>query len=192
MTNYLNCATQFLGTMNVYHATSRIAAVSIYQNKDMRPGSGGMLGAGIYFADTPQSAQNKSRFGKNKFAIIIYASVNFGTALVLDAPCRGMNSVMLTKRGTQSVKGRQGPNHPWEFVAYRSDQVLTMLFCDCSGDECLELTKRLAKELPMMHLKTPMVVQIWLNVAQTIAPITKFFSMEEQTMQIKSGLDGHG
>jgi hypothetical protein len=64
-----------------------------------------------------------------------------------------------------------------------------MLFRDCSGNDCLELIKGLAKELPMMHLKTPMVLQIWLNVARTIAPITKFFTMDEQTTRIKSGLD---
>jgi hypothetical protein len=67
-----------------------------------------------------------------------------------------------------------------------------MLFCDCLGNDCLELIKRLAKELRMMHLKIPMVAQIWLNVVQTIAPITKFFTMEEQMIRIKSGLDGHG
>jgi hypothetical protein len=109
--------------MDVYHATTRAAAVSIYQSQEMHPGSGEMFGAGIDFADTPQSAQTKSLRKEGRFTIIIDPSVDFGMALVLETPCHGMNSAKLTQRRAQSVKGWSNPGHPWEFVAYQSDQI---------------------------------------------------------------------
>jgi hypothetical protein len=53
---------EFLGKRVLFHATNRNAGQAILQSGQMRPGSGGLFGARIYLAETPNIAQHKARF----------------------------------------------------------------------------------------------------------------------------------
>jgi preprotein translocase subunit SecA/ankyrin repeat protein len=186
---------EFIGVTKAYHATSRTAALSIYRSGVMLPGSVGMFGGGIYFADSAQLAQSKSRFGRSGNAIIIIADVDFGQALVLIGPDLGMTWQRCSACGALSVKGCSGFEHPWEFIVYRSSQVLSMLFSSPSGDldaNCEALIRRLPYVMVLHNIGAPMEIQMWLNQFQTATPIVNYYAYQTLAMTIKSGLDGHG
>jgi hypothetical protein len=109
-----------LGIREAYHATNAKAALSILQTQELRAGTGGLFGAGRYFADTIKIAQYKSIHGKGPDAAIILAQVNFGMAWVLQGPRPDMTGGICTRAGANSVKGRSCASADWEYVVYRS------------------------------------------------------------------------
>eukprot|EP00392_Amoebophrya_sp_AT5.2_P003900 g3905.t1 len=69
--------TRYNGTKTMYHATSKENARSIVRSREMHCGSGGLLGAGIYFSMNPDAASRKRRGGGDQ--VVLSASVDLGT-----------------------------------------------------------------------------------------------------------------
>jgi hypothetical protein len=109
-----------IGVKRLYHATSRKAGASIYDQKKMLAGRNGMFGAGIYFAETKEVARLKSRNGPD---IIVTSDVNMGRALVLESPSNSMTLARLHFLGCNSIQGRSSPRCNWEFVVFESWRV---------------------------------------------------------------------
>ena len=121
----------------LYHATNASAAKQIAKGGTMLRGAGGMFGAGIYFAATPDAAKSKSRNGKEA---IITATVALGksfepvskTAMLENWSGQDLRPKYLTysklrAQGYDSVWARAKPHGPMErldeWVVYNSDQV---------------------------------------------------------------------
>jgi hypothetical protein len=51
---------EYVGQRKAYHCTNHCAAAQIYAQGAMRPGSSGLFGPGIYFAESPDSARYKA------------------------------------------------------------------------------------------------------------------------------------
>jgi hypothetical protein len=107
--------TEFIGFRTVYHSTTQSGFEGIISDAQMHPGSTGMFGSAMYFADTEADARHKSRYGGN---IVVKATVNFGIALVLEAPLNSMTEAQLRAQGYDSIKGRSSPSTAWEYVVF--------------------------------------------------------------------------
>jgi hypothetical protein len=95
----------WLNTRKLYHATSAASARSIRQSGQFRPGTGGLFGAGIYFAATKQAAQKKSRHGNGA---VITVMVWLGFTLEVSKPKAGqfrLSQQMVCEFGCHSVHG---------------------------------------------------------------------------------------
>jgi hypothetical protein len=118
---------EFIGRQRLYHATCNVAA--ILQSRRMLPEPHWLFGGAIYFADSVESAERKSRYDghTNPQTIIIVADLDLGVALVLENGSTGMDLAKLHNNYyCQSVKGRSNSSAKWEFVVYDPD-VITVL-----------------------------------------------------------------
>jgi hypothetical protein len=106
-----------IGRKTVYHCTTIEAGTEIQKTGRMKPGRRGMFGGAIYFADTKESARHKAAHGPRD-GVVITAIVNFGMALVLEAPDSGMTAERLRSYGCNSIKGRSSPTANWEYVVF--------------------------------------------------------------------------
>eukprot|EP01083_Nonionella_stella_P249348 862325_1 len=94
--------------MTLYHVTSNEAGRKIKASNKMIRGSQGMFGGGIYFAETPQSAQYKAEHGKNNGTLVtckVYVGNEFR---VEDATGGKLTFTELYNKGYDSVWAPNG------------------------------------------------------------------------------------
>ena len=115
-----HAGTKKIGKVTLYHATSREAAESIMKEKRFRPGSSGMFGAGMYFADKKQTAKHKAAHGNDT---IIVANVDMGKALIVQGPKYDLNQDQVKELGCDSVLGRSSSYAEWEYVVYDPSKI---------------------------------------------------------------------
>lgn len=111
--------TDDLGCVTLYHATSLEIAFKI-MCEGFRPGSKGLFGAGIYFADSKAAAAYKSAHSNDAFVV---AQVYMGKALIVEGPRYTLNEAQILELGCDSVKGRKTSNSDWEYVVYHPMKV---------------------------------------------------------------------
>lgn len=103
--------------LRLYHQTSEEAADSIIAGQEVRLGSIGYAGAGIYFAVTPEDTDLKS----HTKGIILVATVRLGKVFHLKHSDRELDGDKLLEDGHDSVYLKR-PTGP-EYVIYFPDQV---------------------------------------------------------------------
>jgi hypothetical protein len=108
LTRHFNSmASEELGTMTLYHATSKPAGDRSFMSGHMMRGSKGMFGAVIYFADSKEQARRKSQHNTSGDDVPIIAEVNLGRTFVLTRSRRHLTlekckrSVQLNQRAHQ-------------------------------------------------------------------------------------------
>jgi hypothetical protein len=108
-------------TLRLYHETNLQSAELIIRSQRMHVGTARdlMFGKAIYFAGNPKLAGRKSRH----HGVVLVADVNLGRTLSLDRPNSTLSLARMEKLGYQSVMGRAGPAHPWEYAVYNPAQV---------------------------------------------------------------------
>ena len=111
-----SCNYRFIAEL--YHQTSTTAANSIVSSQTMKPGSKGLAGGGIYFAETPYATNHKA----HQKGSILKAQVDLGKQKHLGYNGdKYMNNQTLTKQGYDSVRiARPGGT---EHVVYQSGKV---------------------------------------------------------------------
>ena len=114
------CGTKKLGILILFHATSEEIARKIMEEHSFKPGSKGMFGAGMYFADNRKAAMHKTAHGKDA---IVVAVVAMDIALVVEGPKYDLNESQINELGCNSVLGRSSPAAEWEYVVYDPKRV---------------------------------------------------------------------
>jgi hypothetical protein len=111
----------------LYHQTDPEAAKAILSTQCMRRGEKGMVGGGIYFAETPLATQHKALH----HGVILAADVKLGKfKLIAQDGDRGITFQSLVQQGCDSVMFfRPGGT---EYVVYSSDQVTNIRVADTS------------------------------------------------------------
>lgn len=104
-------------TMTLYHQTSAENAQLIIASQQMRRGSDGLCGGGIYFADSPSATDAKAR----SKGVVLRASVRLGRSKQVDDGDHGISFQSLLSDGYDSVISRR--NTGTEYVVYNHDQV---------------------------------------------------------------------
>jgi hypothetical protein len=120
---------EFVGRQRPSHTTCNVAAYAILQSRRMLPERHRLFGGAIYFADSVESAERKSRYDghTNPQTIIIVAAVDLGVALVLESGSADMDLEKLhNDDDCHSVKGSSNSSAKWEFVVYDPD-VITVI-----------------------------------------------------------------
>jgi hypothetical protein len=108
---------QHKNTCILYHMTDATAARSIVSTQTFRPGTSGLAGGGIYFAETPEDTKHKAR----SQGPILQAKVNLGKQKNLSYHGDpSLTHEQLKQEGYDSVKI---PRNGTEHVVYSSDQV---------------------------------------------------------------------
>lgn len=111
-----------------FHCTTEEAAKAIVETQTFRKGSSGMVGGGIYFAESPADARRKARQG----TVILEATLRMGRMYVV--PSGGNSDITfewLQTRGRDSVCFTRDAGY--EFVVYQSYQCTNIALFD--GDE---------------------------------------------------------
>ena len=110
------------GGTKLYHQTDKKTADIILKTQQMKPGSGGLAGAGIYFATTPELTGHKAR----RHGVILEAKVDLGGIHTLDA--NGDPNMTLQKLKSlgdfDSVCIARPVSSGQEYVVYDPKQVL--------------------------------------------------------------------
>ena len=107
--------------VHLFHVTSAEAAKLIVNSLMMIPGSKGLFGAGIYFAETYEIAETRKAL---HHGACIEADVMLGFSLVCRQKMYDMNYETLRKTyGCHSVKGDKGAVNFVEYVVYQWTQV---------------------------------------------------------------------
>jgi hypothetical protein len=108
----------------LYHATSRHAAQEIQSSGEMKPGTRGMYGAGMYFASTKEDARRKARFDGSGEDMLITADVWVGCMLEVRSPMGHLTGELVRSYGCHSVHGIGGNGD--EFVVFRPHRIRLM------------------------------------------------------------------
>jgi len=119
-----------LAGTKLYHETDRATADIILRTQQMKPGSSGLAGGGIYFATSPEHTGHKA----HKTGVILEATVALGKILTLDA--NGDPSMTLQKlkaMGFDSVCIARSVSSGQEYVVYDPVQVLSIEETDQHG-----------------------------------------------------------
>jgi hypothetical protein len=106
----------------LYHATSRANGESIRKSGKMHCGSSGMFGAGIYFANSPESAKYKARNDGRIGDAMVLAEVDLGTSLEVSKANSNLNKANVSSQNCQSVHGHIAGRGD-EFVVFDSWRV---------------------------------------------------------------------
>jgi hypothetical protein len=101
------------GTRKLYHATTLPVAQEIKRTKTLSPGSKGMLGPGIYLAETLEAAKGKCR----NYGAVLEMDVNLGVQYVVNAAMPDLTRREVEQSGCNSVKGI-GFRTGTEYVVY--------------------------------------------------------------------------
>jgi len=111
-------------TMTLYHQTTAVGGKAIATSGEMRPGSRGMYGAGIYFAETPKQTIGKALVDPNETRYMVKATVAIGDERVVHRARPYLNDEIIADQGYDSVLALPGAglSRP-ERVVYNSDQV---------------------------------------------------------------------
>ena len=111
-----DCNCRIIGEL--YHQTSPNAANNIVSSQTMKPGTKGLAGGGIYFAQTPYETNHKA----HQKGTILKAQVDLGQQKYIGPNGdKYMNGNKLNNQGYDSVRiGRPGGT---EHVVYDSNKV---------------------------------------------------------------------
>jgi len=106
--------------MILYHQTSFSNALSILKDSKFNLSSSGMMGSGIYFAETPEDANRKATHA----GAILKCTVKMGNMVESNISDTSFTFESVLSNGYDSVKAtfRKGN----EYVVYNSDQVVSM------------------------------------------------------------------
>ena len=111
-----------LGTY-LYHQTDKKTADIIMKTQQMKPGSGGLAGGGIYFATTPELTGHKA----HRHGVILEATVALGRIHTLEAAGDpSMTLQNLQSLGFDSVCIARPVLRGQEYVVYDPKQVLSI------------------------------------------------------------------
>jgi len=105
-------------TIELYHMTSKDAADSIISQQYMKPGSQGMFGPAIYFAETKEACQRKAKHKE----VLLVAQVKVGVSLICRRANYSLNDNKVSALGCHSVKG-VGCVSSVEYAIYNSFQI---------------------------------------------------------------------
>ena len=109
-----------LSGTKLYHQTDSFTANIIIQTQQMKPGSGGLAGGGIYFATTPELTAHKA----HKKGVILEATVALGRIYTLEAAGDpAMTLQKLNSLGYNSVCIARAVSSGHEYVVYDPKQV---------------------------------------------------------------------
>ena len=103
----------------LFHMTDEDAARSIARSQTFKPGTSGMFGAGIYFAQSPEDCKGKA----HKVGAVLRAKVALGRSLVCKSAERHLDARTLAEYGCQSVKGTAPAVSRDEYAVFDSEQV---------------------------------------------------------------------
>jgi hypothetical protein len=106
-------------TRTLFHMTDEDAARLISRSQTFRPGTSGMFGAGIYFAQSPEDCKGKA----HKVGAVLRAEVSLGRSLVCKSAQRHLDARTLEGYSCQSVKGVAPAVSRDEFAVFDSEQV---------------------------------------------------------------------
>jgi hypothetical protein len=101
------------GTRKLYHATTLPVAQEIARTKTFAPGSKGMLGPGIYLAETLQAAKGKCQH----YGAVLEMDVDLGVQYVVNRAMPNLTRQEVEQNGCNSVKGI-GFRTGTEYVVY--------------------------------------------------------------------------
>ena len=102
----------------LFHQTSESNARSILDSKQMRRGSDGLVGGGIYFAESREETEAKA----HEHGVILRAVVLLGRVKEIQREDRSITFASLQNEGFDSVKVSGRPTGI-EWVVYNWDQV---------------------------------------------------------------------
>jgi hypothetical protein len=107
-------------TIRAYHCTTRKAANVIMSTQRFRRGTNGMVGGGIYFAETPEDARRKAR--PSDANVVLDAKVQLGRQYVVSTKGdKTLSYARLVKMERDSVLLNR--TNGLEYVVYKHDQV---------------------------------------------------------------------
>jgi len=114
---------KFLGLRKLFHFTKRETAELILKTKTFKPGSSGLFGAGMYFAESIEIAQHKvnpSVVSQNEInaGATVKALVDMGTALIIEGPRCDLTGDEVHSLGCDTVLARSSSKADWEYVVY--------------------------------------------------------------------------
>jgi hypothetical protein len=105
----------------LYHQTDDATAQSILRTQQMKPGSKGLAGGGIYFATTEEQTGHKA----HAHGVTLKAYVRLGRILTLESEGdRSMTFEKLHSKGFDSVCIARSVSSGHEYVVYDPAQVL--------------------------------------------------------------------
>ena len=107
--------------MRLYHQTDRAAADSILSSGEMRLGSRGSVGPGIYFAETPAATHRKAE----RKGVVLEVDVRLGRVKELSRPDGSITLAKLHEEGYDCVKLTYFSSGV-EWIVYSPDQVTPM------------------------------------------------------------------
>jgi hypothetical protein len=104
--------------MTLYHETDADCARSILQSQTFRCGPGGLVGAGIYFAECASDTGHKA----HRRGFILKARVNLGRIKIVEQGREnGVNAHSVSAEGCNSVKINR--RHGIEYCVYDSSRI---------------------------------------------------------------------
>ena len=109
----------YAGT-KLYHQTDHPTAGIILETQEMKPGSRGLAGGGIYFATTPELTGHKA----HKKGVILEVTVDLGRIHTLVKRDPTMTLQKLKSMGFDSVCIARAVSSGQEYVVYDPRQVL--------------------------------------------------------------------
>jgi hypothetical protein len=110
---------EYMGQVELYHATHGSAAWNIVKSQNMMRGWQGNFGGGIYFAATADIARQRAVNSRT----VLKATVNLDIVLIVEGAVNDFRPECLKKIGCGGLKGMPAPGMPWEFVVYESWRV---------------------------------------------------------------------
>ena len=116
--------------MTLYHQTDPAAARAILASQEMRKGSAGSLGAGIYFAESIAATDRKTQHR----GVVLQCKVKMGREKEYFSACPSISFRSLILEGYDSVIGKFFQTGT-EYVVYNHDQVFDITCV--RGDELL-------------------------------------------------------
>ena len=114
----------YAGT-KLYHQTDHPTARIILETQEMKPGSRGLAGGGIYFATTPELTGHKA----HKKGVILEVTVDLGRIHTLVKRDPTMTLQKLKSMGFDSVCIARAVSSGQEYVVYDPRQVLSIVEC---------------------------------------------------------------
>eukprot|EP00931_Biecheleriopsis_adriatica_P089036 TRINITY_DN63231_c0_g1_i1.p1 TRINITY_DN63231_c0_g1~~TRINITY_DN63231_c0_g1_i1.p1 ORF type:complete len:192 (-),score=22.58 TRINITY_DN63231_c0_g1_i1:18-593(-) len=120
-----------LGEMNLFHRTTIEAGRKIRMSKKMKPGCEGVIGRGVYFAETPQACCKKTRHsGHGQPYAMVEAKVRLGKCRILRDGEREFSMVFGDIRaGTVDSVGSNF-NGGWEYCVLDPSRVTVISVTD--------------------------------------------------------------
>lgn len=120
--------------LTAYHQTKEKAAACIMASREMKKGSGGVCGPGIYFATSPEMTRGKA----HHFGFMIVARIYLGKRLVVQRQDLSLNGSIVNGKGYDSVHCIRNPKkrHYDEYVIYSwaRASIVDMYPCDHLGN----------------------------------------------------------